>query len=232
MGGSASYRYGKKIANARANGASDEEIAELERQRKAAIEAEKARQIAKLNAPVTSGVAPHIVNAGAKALSSSGFSRGMSSAFGSNPESRYKSKQEEVIDVVRRGSGGHYLDIKSGKLGKIDMSVAHNTINARHIASESDLKNYPRKEYPWLYKEENGKLYATTGSNINVLALHDSLTNKLSKATPKKAAELLLKAYVGDGDMSKYTIRETKDHFIIVSKNGEYDIFAISKEKY
>ena len=44
MGGSASYRYGKKIASARASGASDDEIAELERRRQEAIEREKARR--------------------------------------------------------------------------------------------------------------------------------------------------------------------------------------------
>ena len=44
MGGSASYRYGKKIANARNSGASEEEIKELERQREEAIVREKARK--------------------------------------------------------------------------------------------------------------------------------------------------------------------------------------------
>lgn len=41
MGGSASYRLGKKIANAKANGASQEEIDKLERQRLFAKENEK-----------------------------------------------------------------------------------------------------------------------------------------------------------------------------------------------
>ena len=44
MGGSARYRYGKKIRAARDAGASDEEIAELERQRERAIESEKFRK--------------------------------------------------------------------------------------------------------------------------------------------------------------------------------------------
>lgn len=42
MGGSASYRYGKKISEARANGATEQEIAELERRRQDAIAREKA----------------------------------------------------------------------------------------------------------------------------------------------------------------------------------------------
>ena len=44
MGGSASYRYGKKISAAMAAGASEEEIAELRRKRQEAIAAEKARR--------------------------------------------------------------------------------------------------------------------------------------------------------------------------------------------
>lgn len=44
MGGSAKYRFSKKIANARLNGATDAEIAELERQREEAIAREKARK--------------------------------------------------------------------------------------------------------------------------------------------------------------------------------------------
>lgn len=44
MGGSASYRLGKKIANARMNGASQDEIDELERKRQEAKEAEKAKR--------------------------------------------------------------------------------------------------------------------------------------------------------------------------------------------
>ncbi|MBP5782344.1 MAG: hypothetical protein J6W04_02275 [Bacteroidales bacterium] len=44
MGGSASYRLAKKIANARARGASQEEIDDLERQRQAAKEAEKRKR--------------------------------------------------------------------------------------------------------------------------------------------------------------------------------------------
>ncbi|MBP5782346.1 MAG: hypothetical protein J6W04_02285 [Bacteroidales bacterium] len=47
MGGSASYRLAKKIANARANGASQDEIDELERQRQVAKEAERAKRAAK-----------------------------------------------------------------------------------------------------------------------------------------------------------------------------------------
>lgn len=44
MGGSASYRLARKIANAKANGASQEEIDELERQREAAREAEREKR--------------------------------------------------------------------------------------------------------------------------------------------------------------------------------------------
>ena len=44
MGGSASYRLAKKIANAQANGASQEEIDELERQRLAAKEVERIKR--------------------------------------------------------------------------------------------------------------------------------------------------------------------------------------------
>lgn len=43
MGGSASYRYGKKIREARANGASEQEIAELERRRQEAMAREKTK---------------------------------------------------------------------------------------------------------------------------------------------------------------------------------------------
>ena len=43
MGGSASYRLGKKIANAMVNGASQDEIDELERKRQEAKMAEKRR---------------------------------------------------------------------------------------------------------------------------------------------------------------------------------------------
>lgn len=48
MGGSAKYRFSKKIANARLNGATDAEIAELERQREEAIAREKARKAERL----------------------------------------------------------------------------------------------------------------------------------------------------------------------------------------
>lgn len=48
MGGSAQYRYSKKIANAKLNGASDEEIAELERKKQEAIAREKARKAERL----------------------------------------------------------------------------------------------------------------------------------------------------------------------------------------
>ena len=44
MGGSASYRLGKKIANARLNGASQDELDELERQRQAALNAERQKR--------------------------------------------------------------------------------------------------------------------------------------------------------------------------------------------
>lgn len=47
MGGSARYRYGKKIANARANGESDDVIADLEHQRDDAIAREKAGKAAR-----------------------------------------------------------------------------------------------------------------------------------------------------------------------------------------
>ena len=47
MGGSASYRLGKKIANAKAGGASQEEINELERQRDVAKAVQKAKVYAK-----------------------------------------------------------------------------------------------------------------------------------------------------------------------------------------
>lgn len=48
MGGSARYRYGKKIASAREGGASEDEIRNLERQRDEAIAREKARQAERL----------------------------------------------------------------------------------------------------------------------------------------------------------------------------------------
>lgn len=44
MGGSASYRYGKKIREAQANGASEQEIAELERKRQEALNAERQKR--------------------------------------------------------------------------------------------------------------------------------------------------------------------------------------------
>lgn len=44
MGGSAKYRYGKKIAAAKASGASNDEIALLEKQMQEAINREKARK--------------------------------------------------------------------------------------------------------------------------------------------------------------------------------------------
>ncbi len=47
MGGSASYRLAKKIAKAKDRGASEEEINELERQRQAAKETERAKRQAK-----------------------------------------------------------------------------------------------------------------------------------------------------------------------------------------
>ncbi len=47
MGGSASYRLGKKIANTKAGGASQEEIDELEQQRDVAKAVQKAKVYAK-----------------------------------------------------------------------------------------------------------------------------------------------------------------------------------------
>lgn len=48
MGGSARYRYGKKIANAMSAGESEERIAELQRQMQEAIAWEKARKVERL----------------------------------------------------------------------------------------------------------------------------------------------------------------------------------------
>lgn len=94
MGGSASYRYGKKIANARANGASEQEIAELERKRQEAIAREKLN--AKKNA-----APPHIVRAGAKALySGSTFSGSQGEQSVLAPESN--GMLDKMLGVTKR----------------------------------------------------------------------------------------------------------------------------------
>ena len=62
MGGSASYRYGKKISAAMAAGASNEEIEELKRQRQEAIDREKARKAERLASQVIEEKSSNIKN--------------------------------------------------------------------------------------------------------------------------------------------------------------------------
>ena len=180
MGGSAQYRYSKKIANAKLNGASDEEIAEMERKKQEAIAREKARRAERLAQTVTTksqySGRPALVSRGAELLYS-GNSWGGSS--GRKFESELAPEGKGLVGALTNKKRNEQTDqFSKDKITRISEKIYDNlsedkkkwAINDGEVSMRVDEKT---KEVTFVMPEtitdREGKPYKTIRSGYGIM---------------------------------------------------------------